>query len=54
MLFLTGQFYGWRCDWGVSLGISDQEMLYGVTSVLGKLDQGKSLAWHVLGFEVEA
>jgi len=53
VLFLTSQFYGWQCDWGVSLGISNQETLYLVPSVLRKLDQGKSFAWHVLGFEVE-
>ena len=45
-LFLTSQFSGRQCDQGVSLGISNQEMLYPVMLVLEKLDPGESLAWQ--------
>ena len=30
-----------------------QETLYLVASVLGELDSGETLAWHLFGFEVK-
>ena len=37
----------------VSLGISNQEMLFLVRSIFRKLDPGQSLPWQALGFEVK-
>ena len=48
MLILTGQFSGRRCDRCVLLGMSNQETLHLVTSVLWKLDPGESMAWNLL------
>ena len=52
-LFLTAQFSGRWCDWGVSLRITNQETLCLVPLVFWKLDPHESLAWHLLGFEVK-